>query len=183
MNGDKIKLPDFLIADLYKESLVDIRDNSIKAEKDVPSVLLAEETKAETIKDEITFAGENRKNIIIISSYTAKEMSKEDMAFLLNILKACHLNITDVAVINFTRQKVAYPDLKKELNALQIILFDIEPSSIGLPFKIPFFQVQNYDDCKIVTAPALSALNKTTAEGKILKTKFWNSLKVIFNIN
>ena len=182
MNGDKIKLPDFLIADLYKESLVEI-DNSLNVQQDLQAVPLNEEIKAEAITDKISFIGENRKNIIIIINQPSKELSKEDMTFLLNILKACQLNITDVALINAERQKVSYAAMKEQLNAFQIILFDIEPSATGLPFKIPYFQVQDYDNCKIMTAPALSALNKTTAEGKILKTKFWNSLKVIFNIS
>ncbi|HLL44409.1 MAG TPA: hypothetical protein VK369_14765, partial [Segetibacter sp.] len=103
--------------------------------------------------------------------------------FLINILKACQLNRADIAIVNVAKQDVTYTAIKDELGALQILLFEVEPSLIKLPFKIPAFQIQNYAGCTILTVPALSALNKPDSEGKLLKTKLWNSLKQLFGIS
>lgn len=183
MSADKIILPDFLIADLYKSSLVDIDDLSAYQQPLPEETLPAEHEAGDTSPQKIKYYGENNKNIIVIVNQPgAKDIAKEDLFFLANILKACQLSTADIAIVNAAGQEVTYLAIKEQLNAIQILLFDAEPSVIGLPFKIPSFQVQNYAGCTIMTAPALSALNKQTQEGKLLKTKLWNSLKQVFGI-
>ncbi len=181
MNEDKIILPGFLIADLYKGSLVDIND--FDAHQSLPKETLPAEPQAHASPDEIKYYGENNKNItVVVNNPGTTHLNKEDLSFLANILKACQLSTADIAIVNASKQQVNYLIIKEQLNARQILLFDIEPSVIGLPFKIPAFQVQNYDGCTIMLAPALSGLNRQTQEGKLLKTKLWNSLKQLFGI-
>ncbi len=180
MNADKIILPNFLIADLYKESLVDITDFTVN-EQNVAKEPLPEVSN--TFPEKIKYYGENRKNItVVVNKSSTTHLNKEDLSFLSNILKACQLSTADIAIVNSAKQEVKYMTIKEQLNAGHILLFDVEPSVIGLPFKIPSFQVQNYAGCTIMTAPALSALDKQTQEGKLLKTKLWNSLKQVFGI-
>ncbi len=179
MDEDKIRLPDFLIADLYKSCLVDpdaFSNNEILADNKLPD-------QAASAPDKIKYLGENSKNIIIVvSEPTVIHLHKEDLTFLTNILKACQLNTADIAIINIARQEVTFTAIKEQLAALQIVLFDVEPSLIKLPFMIPPFQVQNYAGSSIMLTPALSALNKASNEGRLLKTKLWNGLKQLFTI-
>ncbi len=183
MDADKIILPNFLIADLYKDSLVDINDFTA-SELPIPEeTLLTENDLADFSSEKIKYYGENGKYItVVVNQHGTTTLNKEDLSFLVNILKACQLNTADIAIVNSAEQKVSYMAIKEQLNARQILLFDTEPSVIGLPFRIPSFQVQNYDSCTIMLAPALSAINKQTQEGKLLKTKLWNSLRQVFKI-
>ena len=181
MNADKITLPDFLIADLYKESLVDINSFEIYGHT-IPEEVLSAKHEAIISSEKIKYYGENNKNITIVVNQPGTTYSnKDDLSFLSNILKACQLSSADIAIVNSAVQQVTYLQIKEQLNPRQILLFDVEPSLIGLPFKIPPFQIQKYDGT-IMVAPALSALNKQTQESKLLKTKLWNSLKQIFDI-
>ncbi len=182
MDTDKIRLPDFLIADLYKSCLVDpdaFSNNKILADNKLP----AEAEVAASSPDKIKYFGENRKNVIIVvSESNSIHLNREDLTFLTNILKACQLNTTDIAIINTAKQAVTFTAIKEQLTVLQIVLFDVEPSLIKLPFMIPPFQVQNFAGSSIMLAPALLALNKPGIEGRLLKTKLWNGLKQLFNI-
>lgn len=183
MDADKIILPDFLIAELYKGCLVDLDTSSYNkkavTEKNLPSegVITSGST------DKLKFSGENLKNVtIIINQPDSNDINKKDLTFLTNILKACQLNLADIAIVNTAGQKVTYDLIKEQLGALQIIMFDVEPALIKLPFMIPHFQVQDYAGTAIMMAPALSALNQPDNESRILKTKLWNSLKQVFGI-
>lgn len=183
MEVQRIVLPDFVIADFYKESLV-----SLNVYPEDRSALTDENSVTDTIEpappDEIKYLGENKKNVIIIVNQPdSTDSDNEETTFLTNILKACGLTLSDIAIVNTALQQVTYTAIKNQLQPAQIILFGVEPSFIRLPFIIPLFQVQNYDAGTIMLAPALSVLNKQTQEGKLLKTKLWNSLKQVFKIS
>lgn len=183
MDADKIILPEFVIAELYKESLVDLTDFSHNRKERVEENATKEAGGMTSVSPKIKYLGENGKNItIVVSEPEAMYLIEEEYAFLTNILKACRLNPADIAIINAVKQQVTYNEIKEQLKAQQILLFDVEPSLIRLPFKIPPFQIQKYDGCTIMTAPALAALNMPTQEGKLLKTKLWSSLKEIFGV-
>lgn len=180
MHFDKIRLPDFLIADLYKSSLVDPDAFSKK-----PGILSENNLlpKEEPFLPKMKFFGENQKNVVIVINHPASVYLNEDeLTFLTSILKACGLNIADIAIMNAAEQQVTFTTIKEQFNAVKIILFNVEPSAIKLPFMIPTFQVQNYDNVVILLAPALADLNKADRESRLLKTRFWNSLKQVFDL-
>lgn len=184
MDQDKIILPDFLIADLYKGCLVDLDTFALNQQTSVTKSLL--ET-AKVITDapvKIKHFGDNQKKIIVLVNQPGSDfLNKADLTFLTNILKACRLETTDIAIVNVAEQPVTFMEIKEQLSALQLILFDIAPLSIKLPFNIPHFQVQNYADTTIMLAPALAVLNRQDNESRVLKTKLWNGLKQVFSIN
>lgn len=183
MNNEKIQLPDFLIAELYKESLVDVNTFKPKEapQKTEEQFVTSEGTIATDKK--IKFLGENKKQVtIIVNQPEAAFLSEEYLVFLTNILKACQLNVADIAIINIAVQAVNYEAIKEQLQPKNILLFDVEPSSVKLPFLIPVFQLQKFDGCTIMVAPPLPLINKPNQEGKLLKTKLWLSLKQVFNI-
>jgi hypothetical protein len=182
MDDRKIQLPDFIIADLYKESLVDIRTFPLQEEIVQPSKSL---TKTEVTVEPvaISYLGENKKKVsIIVNDPQSVHVKEEDLSFLTNILKACYLTLADIAIINHAAQTVDYENLKRELSPDKILLFDVDPSTIKLPFLVPAFQIQKFDNTTIMVAPPLHLLNQTSQEARLLKSKLWLSLKQVFNI-
>ncbi len=183
MSDEKIKLPDFLIADLFKGTLVEIDSSTFSnALAGVEEQSLRTES-IDLSSSKRKFLGENKKGIIIIVDQPgAVFLSQNDLTFLTNILKACQLHLSDIAIVNNALERIDYQTLKEQMRAEVVILFDVEPSAIKLPFMIPAFQIQKYDNCTIMVAPPLHLLNNPTNDGKLLKTKLWMSLKKVFNI-
>ena len=113
---------------------------------------------------------------------TVVYLNEEDLSFLTNILKACKLNLADIALLNFSNHPITYTNLQDELEPVTILLFGLAPNAIKLPFDIPAFQIKKHGDCKIMTAPPLIELNLPTDASKILKSKLWVSLQDLFTI-
>jgi len=183
MSFDKIQLPDFLIADLYKDSLVELEsvkeEGTIKYEE---KIIQKPELQTEVSKS-VKYLGQNQKNItVVVNTDEAAIISDSDLTFLSNILKACGFNLGDIAIVNKHNQEIQFTTIREQLSANNILLFNVDPLHIGLPFTIPQFQVQPYADSTIMTAPALAVLSQPTEESRLLKTKLWMSLKRVFNI-
>lgn len=183
MKDEKIQLPDFLLADLFKGTLVDLDTSTLITQ---PSPSEEQDSSSEDtaiFSEKIKFLGKNEKRIIIIVNQPqAAFLLDDDLAFLTNILKACKLDLNDIAIINNSKDEIDYDSIKEQLKAEIIILFDVEPSAIKLPFMIPAFQIQKYAGCTLMVSPPLHLLNKSNNDSKVLKTKLWISLKKVFNI-
>jgi hypothetical protein len=182
MNPENSLLPPFVIASLYKDELVLIDDQkSSNANK--PKKSEAVVTAPQEIQKPISYLGDNQKKItILLQDTTAVHLADESLQFLTAILAACKLNMGDVAIVNTVHQPVQYTQIKTELKPSTIILFDISTASIALPFEVPHYQVQQYDNCTLLfSAPLQSMLVKTDA-AKLEKGKLWNALKKTFNI-
>jgi hypothetical protein len=67
------------------------------------------------------------------------------------------------------------------MQAEYLLMFGVDTLQIQLPFTMPDYQVQQYDNCKIVMAPSLTDLNKKTSHAKSEKTKLWKSLQNVFS--
>ena len=161
MNLNKIPLSARLIADLYPASLI---------EQLTPSEL------PETIK----FLGNNNKHIsVLVSKKNVAFLEDDELDFLSSILLACKLNLSDVAIVNVHNLNVAnYRSIITQLKSKVLLMFDVAPDAIDLPFNYPNFQVQQFDQCTYLSAPDL----KTIEADKTLKTHLWNSLKKLFGI-
>jgi hypothetical protein len=185
MSFEKIQLPDFLIASLYKDCLVELENlkeepANAEAESLSPNVEDVNINYTHTIK----YLGQNKKNVlVIVNDPEAVVINDTDMVFLTNVLKACSLSMKDIAIINTHEQDVSFSVIKEQLAAQTILLFDVEPSVIRLPFSIPYFQVQKYAGCTILSAPSFAILNQPTQQSRLLKSQLWVSLKQLFNIS
>src|SRR5690349_5354955 len=103
MMDDKIRLPDFIIAELYKDSLVALEDAQTvePPPQPLPVVQLVETPGAE---NKIRYLGSNKKHVtIIVDVQETAFLPEDDLAFLTNILKACQLSLGDIAVVNLAR--------------------------------------------------------------------------------
>jgi hypothetical protein len=179
--SEKLRLPDFLLADLYKSSLVEIESTIIKDQHiEEPENIRPVEANS---TGKIKYLGKNGKKVtIVVHQAEAVYLEEDDLAFLINILKACNLTISDIAIVNASSQPFTFQQLKEQLGSKFVLLFDIDPSVIKLPFIVPAFQVQNFDSSIVMMVPPLSSLNLANQEGRILKTKLWMSLKQMFGI-
>lgn len=187
MNSENNLLPPFVIASLYKDDLVlvDAKETSkhpITTETKKSAAIAPAVEEAQPIKP-IVFLGDNQKKItILLKDSSAVHVADESLQFLTAILAACKLNMGDVAIVNTANQTINYTQIKTELHPTTLLIFDINAASIALPFEVPQYQVQQYDNCTLLfSAPLQSMLVKTDA-AKLEKGKLWNALKKTFNI-
>jgi len=171
MSFKKLQLPDFLIAELYKDVLVDLNEaetNNSKQKKQ-PS--------------QKWFLGENKKNVVIaVKDEESVYLRDEWLQFLSTILGACKLNLGDVAIINYAKTNYSYSELTEQLAPEFLLLLDISAKEIQLPFTVPNYQIQQYNNCKFLLSPSLKIIQGNTQEAKLEKSKLWLSLKKMFNI-
>jgi len=162
MSLNNIQLKSSMLADLYKNSLVET-SGTISAPQTKPLKCL----------------GNNQKNIIVIVSHDSVPFLPDgELNFLSNVLAACKLSIADIAIVNNSNIKES--DLQTMINteANKVLLFGIEPLAIGLPINFPAFQLQPFNSRTYLYAPELSQIESD----KGLKARLWTSLKTMFEI-
>ena len=166
MSLDNIQLPPFLIGELYKNSLVDADNQQLKA-----GLLEG---------NSLPFLGKNQKNILlIVQEENAVYLPDKDLSFLVGILTACKLSLSDTALINVFKNKEAnYTSLLEKFKPVIIIFFGIEPAKLEFPLKFPHYQLQQYNNQTYLSAPTLNELSADINK----KKQIWASLQKIFPI-
>ncbi len=168
MSLKSIQLPPIVISKLYNYCLVDVNNYCLV---DVNN----DKKNTEIAKSDNFFLRGNDKNIFLLVNNTEVPfLTDNQLDFLSGILSACKLNLADVAIINLN--KTAKKEMFEFPMASKIIAFGIKASAIGLPFSIPEFQVQLFNNQTYIFAPELSIIQKETH----LKRKLWVSLKEVF---
>ncbi len=161
MNLNNIRLKANMLADLYKNSLVETSAVSVSE------------------KEQMKYLGNNQKNILVVVSHqTVPFLPDDELNFLTNILAACKLSIADIGIIN--NNHADQTGLQSMINseAKNVLLFGVEPLAIGLPINFPAFQLQPFNNRTYLYAPVLSQIEND----KALKSKLWSALKVLFGI-
>jgi hypothetical protein len=182
MSLENIQLPDFLLVDMYKDCLIELEN----VKEDQPQGTVAEHIENTPIElvtgnQPIRFLGENKRNVaIILEDADAAIINDLDLTFLTNVLKACQLNLGDIAIINLHQQQVTYQQLQDQLQTATALLFGVATTTLKLPFAIPEFQVQQFAGCKYLMTPALNAYQPTNPDARVVKTNLWNSLQKLF---
>jgi hypothetical protein len=172
LKPEKITLPGFLVADLYRNNLVIIDHGGQNVE-----------TTTSTPADRQWWLGSNLQKItLLVNEKDAVFVGETSLQFLSNLLGACKRNLGDVAIVNIHQEAISYPAIKEKLQPAVLILFGVTAQEAGLPFAIPYYQVQQYDHCSILLAPSLTAMHGDSQEAKLEKTKLWLCLKKMFNI-
>jgi hypothetical protein len=195
MSFAKIILPDSMIADLYKDSLVlienELNSTAPTAQNEAPGnteemILVSEKATVKTIAQPartLSWLGSNNKNIsIIVNDDTSLHLQDELLQILSNILSACKLNLADVAIINTAAQAVTHSALRKELSPRVVVLFGVATKTIDLPFSIPMYKTQSFDNCTYLQAASLEQMKGASNEAKLEKSRLWVCLKTIFGI-
>lgn len=166
MSLDNIQLPPQMVAGLYNKSLI-LLDNHASTKEPSPEVTF-------------NFLGKNAKRILVLVSVTDSTfLADADLDFLTKMLDACQLSLADIVLVNLGATKVHYQQLIDQFSPECFLLFSIAPADIELPIHFPNFQLQKYNNCSFVTAPALQILASSIAEKKL----FWTVLKTLFQLS
>jgi hypothetical protein len=181
-----LQLPPFVIADFYKDCLVESTEQRIAPPKPTNTIIqepVLTKTTATIDPNKKIFLGNNAKQIaIVVKDAEAVFLNEEALQFLGNILGACKLNLGDIAIINHLQTPANFSLIKTQTQCKFLLLFDIVPSALELPFLIPQYQVFPHGGCTFLCAPALSTINGNSAEAKLEKSKLWVCLKKMFGI-
>ena len=170
MSLNNLILPDLLVTHLYKDSLISIREKED---------LTQTPEKAEAPQ----FLGNHSKQIAVFVYYTDElYLPEPQLNFLANILKACNLNIADIAIINLAKQALTFEHINKSMGSRKMIFFKTDPAIIGIDQPIPSFSVREYDGVSVLKATALEDMNQPSDESKLLKSKLWLCLKELFSV-
>jgi len=165
MSLNDIQLPSIVICNLYKDCLIDLDYNIDKPIE-----------KSNKIK---VLGGNSRRILLLVDNVDVPFLPNDQLDFLSGILSACRLNMGDVGIINLnTLINTDHKNIPDQMEAEIVILFGIESLALGLPFKIPDFQVQPFKNRTYLFAPRLDEIKNDTD----LKRKFWESLKNIFSL-
>lgn len=165
MSLKNVKLPANLIASLYTAPLVCLQN---------------EESTALPTADPVKFLGSNQKHItILVNESNAVFLTDTSLAFLTDILNACRLNMSDVAIINICQSMNNHYTVINSTTRPQImLLLGVSPQEIGLPLCFPHFQIQPFNNTTYVCAPHLGNIR----DDQSLKAKLWTSLKSVFQL-
>lgn len=177
------QLPDFVLAGLYKNSLVitgDIEPTHTKTALQVTENSAPAAPETTQAAEKKWYLGDNKKGIVIVAADdNAVFINDEWLDTLGKMLGGLQINFGDTAIVNMRTKPVSFTMLKQQLNARHVIMFGLDPLQLGLPFTMPYYQLQNYAGCTLLSAPVstLVAANATTDEVKAEKRKLWDSLK------
>lgn len=186
MSLNDIKLPPYLVAKMYENSLIYIADNA----SPISNTTIAKDAKVliknneafvnEMLEKKIHFLGRNDKNILIIVQQLEHAfLGDDELSFLINILNACKISMQDVALINASNQtEVHYENINTQFAPKQILFFGVAPQQLNYPIQIPQYKIQLYNHQQLLCAPALQTLGSDKAE----KMKLWVQLKVLFEV-
>lgn len=174
----KIQLPPFVLANLYKESLV-------IADEVLPKNENTDKTKPHQSSEETTphplFLGQNQKGIaVLVNDAQHRFTDNESLQLLMNMLSALQMTMDDVALINIDKTKMTYKEMQVTLQMGVCLLFDVPTQSIGLPFQMPDYKVQTFDNCQYLCSASLQKMKDNSKEAKLEKTKLWMCLKSLF---
>jgi hypothetical protein len=170
-------LPAFLLASYYKNKLVIPTQSKPAAISAVvkPPHLPAAETR--------WYLGENKKQVtIVVNQSSVAFLTDDQFTLLTGVLKACKLNMADVSIVNLANSAKNFTQLHQTLNTRFLLLFDVATSSIDLPFSIPLYQLQSYDQCQILQATSLDTMLGDGTAAKDEKMKLWNGLRKMFSV-
>ncbi len=168
MSIDNIQLPAFLQKALFKNNLVS------------PQIKPENKTKHNE-EAVIEFLGGNSKNIaFVVNNNENKFLNDHQLNFISGLVDACNISLDDIAIVNVaSRKPVSYAGLAEQLSTCKVLSFGVTPADLDLPFTIPFFQVQVFQEIDYIFCPHLDELQ----EDKNAKKQLWASLQKTFKIS
>lgn len=164
MGIDNIELTSSICQSLFSDKLVDTKSPGT-SDTDLKN-------------NDIAFLGENRKKIIfLVNNDREKYLSSEELKVLDNLLIACKMKMEDIALVNFYPfRDINYEILTEHFGAKYILIFGISCSQLFLPFNIPDYQIQKFQEQIYLFNPPFRDL----LTNKNAKMELWNCLKKMF---
>lgn len=163
MNLDNIQLSEETCAILFSHNLI----------KNFVSNSPGDSSK----KIEIESLGENQRNVLFVVNNTShKFLPDNEMDLLTKLVSACQLSLVDIALVNYNFNHYNYHQFNEQFQPKKFLIFGVKTSELELPFDIPHFQVQSFQQQLFLTAPPLNEFLINTT----LKKNLWVSLQKIF---
>lgn len=163
MSLDNIQLSDQTCAILFSHNLIEDQASNVNEVSD------------EKIK--IDSLGANHKHVLfLVNDRSCKFLPDEEMELLTNLVSACKLSMDDIALVNFNSNRFSYLQFMEQFHSQKILVFGVSNSELELPFDIPHFQIQPFQEQFYLTAPSL----KDFLTNKALKKELWMSLQKLF---
>lgn len=182
------QLPEFVLAGLYKDTLVITEPSTPPSAKLVvkgneinsPEKPNVAEKQVEVPK---WWLGSNHQKIAILVEDKANVFTSEkELEFLTNILKACKLSINDIALINYARTPRSMEELIHDPGCTHFLLFGLSPAQLQLQFNFPQYQSQAVGQNQLLLAAPLGTMMSATPAAKAEKMKLWNALQQFFHL-
>jgi hypothetical protein len=163
MSLDSLQLTKPVLRILFGRTLVETAQNQLvknNAEaSDIPSL------------------GDNQRNILLLASNEENTFpAGKEMELLTNLLGACRLSMSDIALVNYGDVPCSYQDLSDRFNPEKVLIFGVTTTVLGLPFTIPHFQIQSFNGQSYLTVPRI----RDFLDNPSLKKELWTSLKKLF---
>lgn len=172
MNLNDLQLPAALVADLYKNTLV---EETMGPTESVPAP-------AAPVKKTVPFSwlgGNEKQVLILVQQPHVPFLPDNELGFLVRILGACKMGLADVAILNLDPYPAAtFKEIAGTIPSRIVILFDIEPARLSLPLHFPPYQIQPFSGNSFLYSASLEKLMNDPVE----KSKLWVCLKRMFNL-
>lgn len=153
-----------------KECLILFAKNLVETKQDIGLNPVSNEIKFNNL-------GENQQRILfLVKNSQNKFLPDDEMNLLSNLILACKLSIADIALVNTYNTSFNYMDLNHHFQPKKILMFGINTSELELPFAIPFFQIQQFQEQLYITSLPL----KDFIHNKDLKKDLWICLQKLF---
>jgi len=177
MGINNLKLTPELIAALYPESLLAVRE-------------ILTETKTDPVKSrdltktpDYPYLGKHLRGICFLAESPNQDFLPEAQFVLLNrMLSACKFTLDDIAIINTAHSAVDFQGLKKKLPSRILFLWGISPESVGLEPGLPDFSMTTIEGISVVPVLSPDLMSGDSSEGKELKKRLWSCLQKLFNL-
>ena len=128
-------------------------------------------------KIEINSLGENEKKLLfLVNVPDHKFLPDNEMELLTNLIHACKLSMADLALVNFSVNRYHYSQFISQFHPKKVLAFGVTTAELGLPFEIPHFQIQTFQDQVYLFCPPLKDFLNNVA----IKKELWKSLQKLF---
>lgn len=145
--------------------------------KSLVEVAPADESVDKEIQNKIKSLGGNKKNILfLVTDSQNKFLPDEQMDLLSNLITACKLTMADIALVNYYNCSFNYLKLLEHFQSKKILMFGIDTSALQLPFTIPHFQIQPFQEQLYITTPPFGQFSNNND----LKKELWACLQKLF---
>ena len=163
MDLDKLQLSSFSIRSLYHNSLIRLNNEQKSPDSD---------------RNNLRSLGANEKNIlVIINNPNAAFLEDTQLTFLTKVISACKLSLSDIALININNiSEGELQSMPAIFKASKMIMFGVNSMQMQLPFIIPDYQIQNYNNIQYLSAPDL----KQIETDQTAKKQLWASFQKMF---
>ena len=187
MKEVKNNLPNSVLVNLYKESLV-LGVTPANVDKKIQASLPVAE-KNETVKAEddltapIKFLGEHQKKILVlVQDLDAVHLNERAFDLLTSILNACKLTIADIALINLANKNFSLHQILTQVPSDFVLVFDVPPMQLKIKLPTKLYTPILLGETQLLFSNNLSQMQGIDQASKIEKTKLWTALKIIFKL-